>query len=285
MSAARRLQIRVADLFGGAFRVWFGSFPQLLFIAALTHAPLIALRLVARGRPAHDAAREFVGRALPLLDLAAAAAIEACAVVLVLERLRGGRPDVMRSIRTGARRLVTVLGITAILNAPNGASAALDLFSTDAPESPFSLENAASWDSVLALATPDGAANWEPVAWTVAVGLFTFLVSVFLCGPVAVAVAERRGVIASIGRSWMLTRGFRLTIAFSYLLLSLAGFGAIAARHAIDLPVRGDAALLVDVAGDLLVATFACVVPIVIFHELREARESSGGEHLVEVFG
>jgi len=92
-------------------------------------------------------------------------------------------------------------------------------------------------------------------------------------------------VIASIGRSWLLTRGFRLTIAFAYLLLSLAAIFVLGLRDSIDLPASDPTALLIDVAGDLLLSSFTCVVPTVIFHELREARESSGGEHLVEVFG
>ncbi|HET6162570.1 MAG TPA: hypothetical protein VFG37_02810 [Planctomycetota bacterium] len=270
MSAARRLQVRVADVVGGAFRVWVRSLPQLLLIAALAHAPMIALRIVASGAARPDSWRGVLGRALPLLDLVVSAATEACVVVLVLQRLRGERPTPRASLRAGARRLGTVFGITAILNAPNGASAVLDLFSSAAVRARPGAE------SLLAS---------ELTPWDVGVAVFKFLVGVCLCGPIAVAVVERRGVIASIGRSWLLTRGFRLTIAFAYLLLSLAAIFVLGLRDAIDLPASDPTALLLDVAGDLLVASFTCVVPTVIFHELREARESSGGEHLVEVFG
>jgi hypothetical protein len=270
LSAARRLQVRVADIFGGAFRAWVRSLPQLLLIAALAHAPLIALRIVASGAARPDSWRGGIGRALPLLDLAVSAAAEACAVVLVLQRLRGERPTPLASLRAGARRLGTVLGITAILNAPNGASAVLDLFSSAA---------------VRARPGPGSLLANELTPWDVGLTAFTFLVGVYLCGPIAVAVVERRGVIASIGRSWLLTRGFRLTIAFAYLLLSLAAIFVLGLRDSIDLPASDPTALLIDVAGDLLLSSFTCVVPTVIFHELREARESSGGEHLVEVFG
>lgn len=270
MSPVRRLQVRVADIFGGTFRVWVGSLPRLLVIAALAHAPLIALRIVASGAARPDSWRGVVGRALPLLDLVVSAATEAGAVVLVLQRLRGDRPTLLASLRAGARRLGTVLGITAILNAPNGVSAALDLFSSSAAR---------------ARPGPGGLLVSDVSPWDAGIAVFAFLVMVFLCGPIAVAVAERRGVIASIGRSWMLTHGFRLTIAFAYILLSLVGLFAVGLGHAADLPGSDSTALLLDVAGDLLVASFTCVVPTVIFHELREARESGGGEHLVEVFG
>jgi len=270
LSPVRRLQVRVADIVGGAFRVWVRSLPHLLVIAALAHAPLIALRIVASGAARPDSWRGVVGRALPLLDLAVSAATEAGAVVLVLQRLRGERPTLLASLRAGARRLGTVLGITAILNAPNGVSAALDLFSSAAAR---------------ARPGPVGLLASEPRPWDVSIAVFAFLVMVFLCGPIAVAVAERRGVIASIGRSWLLTRGFQLRIAFAYMLLSLVGLLTVGVGHAIDLPASDSTTLLLDIAGDLLLASFTCVVPTVVFHELREARESGGGEHLVEVFG
>jgi len=271
LSPVRRLQVRVADIVGGAFRVWVRSLSHLLVIAALAHAPLIALRIVASGAARPDSWRGEVGRALPLLDLAGSAATEACAVVLVLQRLRGERPTLLASLRAGARRLGTVLGITAILNAPNGASDVLDLFSSAAAR---------------ARPGPENLLASESLPWDVGIAVFIFLVRVYLCGPIAVAVAERRGVIASIGRSWLLTRGFRLKIAFAYiLLLSLAGLFVFGLHDAIELPASDSTALFLDVASGLLLASFTCVVPIVIFHELREARESSGGEHLVEVFG
>jgi hypothetical protein len=69
------------------------------------------------------------------------------------------------------------------------------------------------------------------------------------------------------------------------LLLTFAGYFVNESRNAIHLPASDSTALLLDVAGDLLVASITCIVPTVIFHELREAREGSGGEHLVEVFG
>lgn len=271
MSAPRRLQVRVADIFGGAFRVWVRSLPQLLLIAALAHAPLIALRIVASGAARPDSWRGVVGRALPLLDLAVSAATEACAVALVLQRLRGERPALLASLRSGARRLGTVLGITAILNAPNAVNAALDAFSLPVPVEQRS----------PVLPTP-----WGPVAWDLAFGFgcFTFLVRVFLCGPIPVALVERRGVFASIGRSWILTRGNRLPIAAAFFLLVFAVYGAAVLIDLLHLATIGDAGLLLDVTVEVVVASFACIVPIVIYRELSETKEGASSEQLATVF-
>jgi hypothetical protein len=125
---------------------------------------------------------------------------------------------------------------------------------------------------------------WGDVNWDLAFGGFTILVSVFLCGPIPVAVVERRGIFASIGRSWILTRGNRLQIAAAFVLLNLvAGIAAVL----IDLllvPATGNARLALDVAGEVIVASFACIIPIVIYRELSESKEGAGSEQLATVF-
>jgi hypothetical protein len=270
LSAPRRKRVRVAAIFGGAFRVWFTTLPQLLLVATLANAPLVALRLYARGEAAPDSARGVTARALPILDLAVSAATEAFAVLLVLRRLRGEPPAPLRSVRAGARRLGTVLGITAILNAPNGMNAALDLFSLQARVAPRS----------QGLSTPWGVVPW----WDLAFGGFTLLVRVFLCGPIPVAVVERRGVFASIGRSWILARGNRLPITAAFLLLILVAEVAAVPIDLLHLPATGDARLALDVVGKFVVASFVCIVPIVSYREVIEAREGAGSEQLATVF-
>jgi hypothetical protein len=269
LSAPRRKRVRVAAIFGGAFRVWFTTLPQLLLVAALAHAPLVALRLYAHGEVSPDTARGVTARALPSLDLAVSAATEAFAVLLVMGRLRGESTAPLRSVRAGARRLGTVLGITAILNAPNGVNAALDLFSLQVPVEQRS----------PGLPTP-----WGAVTWDLAFGCFTLLVSVFLCGPIPVAVVERRGVFASIGRSWILTRGNRLQIAAAFILLVFAATVVAVLIDLLHLPAAGNARLALEVAGDIVVASFVCIVPIVIYHEVSESQEGAGSEQLATVF-
>ena len=268
-SAVRRGRIGVAAIFGGALRVWIRALPQLLFIAAVVHAPLVPLLFYVGSSPPPGSARGVTGRALPVFDFAVYAATEACAVGLVMRWLRGEPTRPMSSLRAGMRRVGTALGITAILNAPNGVYTALDVLSPEArPRA-----------APVGFPFPAGFSGWDLV-----VTLFTLFVSIFLCGTIPVALVEGRGVIASIGRSWILTRGSRLAITGAY-----AGFFGVAIAAAfllsvVPLPDAGVAGIVLDVVGDIVVASFACIVPIVVFHELREAKEGAGGEQLVTVF-
>src|SRR5262249_49200895 len=120
--------------------------------------------------------------------------------------------------------------------------------------------------------------------WDVVVALFILFVRIFLCVPIPVALLEGRGVIASIGRSWILTRGSRLAIAGAY-----AGFFGVAIAASsllcvVPLPVAGVAGIVLDFAGEVLIASVACVIPTVVYHELRAVKEGVGSEQLATVF-
>jgi membrane-anchored glycerophosphoryl diester phosphodiesterase (GDPDase) len=121
-------------------------------------------------------------------------------------------------------------------------------------------------------------------AWDVTIVVFTFVVSIFLCVPIPVALVEERGVIASIGRSWTLTRGHRFTIWWVYVLLALFAGLVYSLFLFLPLPESGAVAFALDECGNLLLTSFACVLPNVIFHPLLEAREGIGSERLAEVF-
>jgi len=263
LSAARPTPFRASAVFGRTFHVWFTALPQLLLVAALVQAPLVALRWWTRDAAAEATLRGATARALPLADLALSAVAEAFAVWIVLQRLRGERPDALRSLRAGSRRLGTALGITAILNAPNGVNALLEA---------LSLKGVAE------------AAGTRLGVWDAAIVVFTFVVSIFVCVPIPVALVEERGVIASIGRSWILTRGHRFTIWWVYVLLALVAGLVYGVFYVLPLPETGAVSFALDECGNVLLTSFACVLPNVVFHALREAREGIGSERLAEVF-
>lgn len=263
MSPARPIPFRASDVFGRTFHTWITALPQLLLVAALVQAPLVALRWWTRDAEAEATLRGAAARALPLADLALSAVAQAGAVGIVLQRLRGLRPDALRSLRAGSRRLGTALGITAILNAPNGLNALLEAL------------------SLKAVAATDAP---HLGVWDVTIAVFAFVVSIFLCVPIPVALVEERGVIASIGRSWILTRGHRFTIWWLYFLLALVIGGVYALLQFLPLPAKGAVSFALYECGNLLLTSFNCALPIVIFHVLRETREGIGSERLAEVF-
>jgi hypothetical protein len=133
------------------------------------------------------------------------------------------------------------------------------------------------------------------MALMVSAGLVLLLVPGIMIGCAAsvaipAAVAERKGPIEAIRRSFALTRGSRWAVLGAFLvtaliawctslifnvLAQLAGNGGVV--------VHGFAILLVVVAN-LLVSALPTIVPAVAYHDLRVAKEGVDTSELVKVF-
>ena len=62
MSAARPTPFRASAVFGRTFHVWFTALPQLLLVAVLVQAPLVALRWWTRDAAAEATLRGATAR-------------------------------------------------------------------------------------------------------------------------------------------------------------------------------------------------------------------------------
>jgi hypothetical protein len=103
---------------GTTFSLWTSTIPQLLAVAALVHLPRFALRCIFLGHPSNPVLVALQSGFESLDFIVVPAFVSVFAVYFVFQRLRSEPADLGRSIALGFRRILTSLGITAILGAP-----------------------------------------------------------------------------------------------------------------------------------------------------------------------
>jgi hypothetical protein len=257
--------LRARSIVGRIFFVWTRTFVQLLVVAAIVHVPLLGLEWWLQGLPAGDSTRDRIVRLLPMIDLfVLSRVVEAFAALLVFQRLKGDEVGVARSIRQGLRRIGAILAIVVI------TAVVLMVI----PMAVLVL-------AFLGMHDPGG---------RVAVALLPFVVAwltylLVYCLPMPVALVEGVGAIQAFRRSRILTQGFRFRIFRMWFLFILVTFipRAILAS-AVKSVADPFAKLLVAAGVDWLLASLTCVVPIVLYHDLRAVKEGIGLEELLKVF-
>lgn len=248
--------ISVSRVLGRTIPLWFRTLPQLLAAVSIVHVPLATLQWLLRDA---GGSAKTVTSAIGYLEMFTGSELtESFVVLLVFQRLRGTRVELGRSIASGARRFATILGIGVILNLPSFVETFLS--GGERPNFPL-----------------------------MAAFLATALVILLLfCVAAPVVVVERRGVFESLRRSRELTRGFRGTIFGTYfiagVLLSVGGLVIALAQMILPSPKSDLARFLLDTSGAVLVASYFVVLPIVLYHELREAKEGIGLDEIAAVF-
>jgi hypothetical protein len=249
--------------------VWSRTLPQLLVVAAIVHVPLLAFAFWLRDVPIEKSPLGALRRLLPYIELTVFSRIvEALATRLVFERLRGAATDVARSIAQGFRRLwtvVTIAGLTAVTFMALPMAAML-LF--------------------VRIFGPSDASAYE----TGFIGIVSFLVVGLACllvfvVPIPAALVEGLGAFRAFNRSRILTRGSRWGIFWTWFLFGIVVW--ITNRIVRGFQSSLDdklAVLLVALGFDLLLASLTCVLPIVLYHDLRETKEGIGIEEILKVF-
>lgn len=105
---------------------------------------------------------------------------------------------------------------------------------------------------------------------------------------VPVVVAERNGVFGAVGRSFSLTQGKRSSIFGVFLVLGLLFMGVtIFATFVLPALTRSFAPMLGTVLGlavNVVFGTLIWVVPGVVYHDLRVAKEGVATEQLAAIF-
>jgi len=120
---------------------------------------------------------------------------------------------------------------------------------------------------------------WVGLLLLVVPGIF---IACALAATIPVVVAERKGPIDAIKRSWGLTRGHRGKIFLAGLVLLLIQLGVNLVSNVLPLiPILGSlAALLVQV----LTMSLSTVLPAVAYHDLRTTKEGASTDELAKVF-
>jgi hypothetical protein len=262
--------IVASRVIGQMFRVWFASLPQLLLIAAIVYAPLFGLKWFLIGKTGWQ--RQLL-IALPTIQFIAIASIgQAFAIRFVFQRLRGDPADLGRSIAIGMRRLGTVVGIDLLISAPQFLSVLL-------------LASLASNSLVLGSRRADVGTGLWMIVGTFALIVIHLIVALVFPVAAPAAVVENRGVFAALGRSVLLTRGNRWTIfgvGFTLGLIYIVPIGVT--TIVIRMMANATQQYFAQCAFDLIVASLSCVLPIVLYHELRETQEGIGIDELATVF-
>lgn len=257
-----------SDVVGRSLKLWITSLPQLLLVAAIVCLPFFVARWFLHDQPGWKAK---VDQSLRITETFVATWIgQAFAVRFIFQRLRREPIDLARSIAVGTRRIATVVGIALLLILPQIVY----------------LLAALSFLAGLADARdPQDAMGIKFVLEGFA--CFVLLMIVVLVYPVAApaAVVEGSGVFASLRRSADLTKGRRWTICVVTFIYFLIRFVPQMLLSVEIVTMRAGAAqFLASIAFELVFASCSCVLPIVLYHDLRETKEGFGIEDLASVF-
>ncbi|HUL60635.1 MAG TPA: hypothetical protein VLU43_15250 [Anaeromyxobacteraceae bacterium] len=127
----------------------------------------------------------------------------------------------------------------------------------------------------------------------VMLGMTLFIVPgiILACGlavAIPVVMAEGKGAFAAIGRSFALTKGKRFAIFLAFFVMLLVVWTTSALSGLLPLALGGGTASLVGGVVALLVAALfaplGTLLPAVVYHDLRVAKEGVATADLVKVF-
>jgi hypothetical protein len=226
-------------------------------VSALVHAPVVALTFWLLRQDDFSPWRVVATGLLPACEAGPITLLcEAFAVLLVFRRLRGERPVLARSLRLGVRRFVPIAVVAAIL-----AVAML---------APTLFMEFLIWTDRSTTTTARDLA-------LIAVNAIYIVYALTFSVAIPALLIERRGPFAVFGRSLRLTGGMRVPIFWTFVLFNLVV--QIPARMIFWIAPRmhaGPALIVVNAAIATFLATLQCVLPIVVYHDLRETREGIG---------
>lgn len=255
---------------GRSIRICVTCFPHLLIATLILMVPLLVFEWSLTRGPSTRAERAFSPILIRVffqsIEAGVGFAVQGIVVMLVFQKLRRKRMRPFHSIGVGLSRLPVLLGIVVCVVLVFAACALpVGLLTHSAPWLVFAL---------LVAVIPY-------VVWYVAS---------------TAAVVERIGVFRSLARSAELTKGrrFRIFAAFAaFLVLALLIGEGVARAFALfssSPPATGSGpeeplrALLLRAIGTVLGGLMGSVLPVVIYHDLRESKEGIGLEQLASSF-
>ena len=259
---SRRRSFQIGRALSTSFSIWGREFIPFNLLALVVFSPLIAFTAWATLTP-----NDFVWTlAYRAIDFAApnllGYVVTATVVYGVFQELRGRRTTIGDCFSNGLARLIPVI-VVGVLVAICTALAGLPM--------------------LLAVALAD---NAPVIALPLMLGSFVAIIYVSCALWVAIpaCVVEQPGVLASLSRSWELTRGNRGSIFLLSLLFGVAGavigvgIGFVAA---VAFP---SATGLVALLAVVMVSSLEAVLVAVVYHDIRVATEGIDTEELASIF-
>jgi len=262
---ADRAHFSVGGAINKSLKVGVASFPYLVIATLLVFGPLFVIEwLVQQGAPAprprtfaagRSTRDDLVALVFPLIEALFGFVIQGVVVMMVFQKLRGERVNLFRSLRVRVARLPALLGIAFLVG--------LATFACIIPGALLGI-----------LVSPF-------LMVTMVVAIVPALVW-YVASPAAIV--ERIGVGAALTRSAALTKGERPKIFGAYVVLFvlttlfIGVVGAIVGAFATPDPIWFRA------IGSVLGGMFLSVLSVVIYHDLREAKEGIGVESLAAIF-
>jgi hypothetical protein len=278
----------LGDALGKSFGFYGRHIVAFGLIAIAVHAPMGLWRLAAARRvwermgrltanPFYRPATFWVQvqQELGLLGTAVgillALALQAVVALAVFQYLRGGSIQYGRSLREGAGRMHSVIGVVALL-------ALLAI----------AISFVAGLILIPLVASSGGGVGFVLLFAAVAVVGLAVIQCIFFVA-VPVTVVERVGPAASMARSAWLTKRARWQIFVIVLVVGIVQYAAdaIVRSWAGANPAtwsRAEMGILLSTATTALTALFAATCCAVTYHELRKAKEGVGIDDLLKVF-
>lgn len=251
--------LRVGEVLGTGFTTWLAGLPVFLPLTAILYVPFAALSWwIAVKQPDvaksawYQVTNATAGMLLSLI-------VTATLVHAVFRRLRGKPISFVDSLEFSLGRLPAILLATLLTL---GAFVAILL--------PFLL---------LGVLVP-------PLMPLVFVALLIPLAVTYTGWWVVlpVCVVERQGAVASMSRSWHLTRGSRFAIFVLMVILMCFGLVVGLLSHLILTTLSEDLALPLGFVPEFLLVSFQAVMTAVGYHELRLNVEGLGADELAAIF-
>lgn len=264
----RTSRFRTGKALGGTLSAWLRNVVPFTILAVIVYLPLLGWQWWLVDHPQSWATADF-DPINTVLELVLSFVLTATFVQAVFAQIRGTPMPMVRAVTAGLARLPAVIGVALVISMVTIATVlpGLLLGVTVQPE------------LGMALTLP---------------GMIVTLV--LSCGwfvAVPVAVVESPGVIASLRRSWQLTRGLKWQIFVLLIVLGVmqgVGVSILGAMVAVSGGELDPAALdpktfvLLMTGLAAVFGSIQSVAQAVVYHELRVEVEGMGEEELAAIF-
>ncbi len=245
----------IGRVLGRSFPIWLRNLVPFTILSLIVYSPLFVYAFVALQGPVRRRDAAVFGLVSRVGAWLLGWVVTSALIYAVLEQLRGQRAGMGACLRVGFRRLLPVIGVTICVGAIMFAVAF-----------PFLI--------LVAMRAP--------LLILLVAGFLALMIQSRYWLAVPVAVVERPGVVASLRRSVLLTRG---EVGSVFLILLVLLILQIAVGVVLGLTVTTESALQwATLAITVVLGALTAVANAVGYHDLRVAKEGVGIEDLVRVF-
>lgn len=271
----------VGNVFAATFRIWFRNLPRFLLLTVICWLPIVAFDFLL----VNDAVMAFMNRHIygPLMEVHPEAieaafgswlplsVLVAAIAMCTVGQLRDEPLSIWRGLAIALRRLPWIIAVALVVRlATWGVVMVITILRSDPQD--FTRERMI--EDVL-----------SDLLWIVLLSLFV--------ATIPAAVVERRGVLATLGRAFVLARGqrirvFAIKLAHHVLLVALyMGSNHLLLASSDSMAQYGERFRIlayVRLGMNVVLASLAAVLAAVVYERLRESKEGATPGQLQNVF-